>query len=131
MKFKFDKRGIAIYTETLNKRVAEVKKTFTELLWKELYDITPRDTGAAAASWNISINVPNYQFDPQKKSNTLYDINNINIKDSLYISTGCPYMNRLNNGWSQKAPINFIQISVYNANVKLNNYLYSIGNKDF
>ena len=67
-----------------------------EYLWKELYTLTPKDTGAARSSWNISVNTPNYEFDPSK-TNTSISIPQSKINDTLVLATGCPYMSVLNN----------------------------------
>lgn len=119
MKFKLNKNGIKSYTKILHKRLMHVEKKGIEYLWNELYIKTPIDTGAARSSWNISINVPNYSFQPSKKSNSL-QMPEFNINDTLIIASGCPYIKVLNNGWSKQAPANFFQISVMNTKKYIN-----------
>lgn len=114
MKFKLNKHGIKNYSKVLNKRLMHVEKKGIEYLWNELYLKTPIDTGAARSSWNISVNVPNYSFDKNKKTNSLL-IPDYKINDTLIIASGCPYIKVLNNGWSQQAPKNFVQISIVNT----------------
>lgn len=125
MKFSMNKSGIKLYKNVLNKRVMYVEKKFITYLWRTLYIQTPLDTGAARSSWNISINTPNYSWNPNKKTNSL-KIPNYKINDTLIISSGCPYMKVLNDGWSKQAPKNFIQISILNSK----RYIDSLNVKD-
>lgn len=114
MKFKLNKHGIKNYSKILNKRLMYIEKKGIEYMWNELYVKTPKDTGAARSSWNISVNNPDYSFNKDKHSNTL-NIPSFKINDTLIISSGCPYIKILNNGWSQQAPKNFVQITIKNT----------------
>ena len=114
MKFKLNKHGIKNYSKILNKRMMYLEKKGIEYLWNELYIKTPIDTGAARSSWNISVNNPDYSFNKNKKINSLV-IPQFKINDTLIIASGCPYIKVLNNGWSEQAPKNFVQISVINS----------------
>lgn len=120
MKFNLNKSGISVYSKTLNKRLIEVEKKGVEYLWRELYLKTPIKTGAARSSWNISVNTPDYSFSESKTSNTL-NMPNVTLNDTLIISSGCPYIKILNDGWSKQAPKNFIQISILNTTKYINN----------
>lgn len=119
MKFKMDKAGINAYIKQLEKRIMYVEKKSVEYLWTELYNKTPIRTGAARSSWNISVNTPNYYFDKNKTSNQLV-IPNYKFNDNLVIATGCPYIHVLNNGWSQQAPANFIEMAYINTKTYIN-----------
>ena len=119
MKFKLNKHGIKNYTKLLNKRIMYIEAKGIEYLWNELYVKTPKDTGAARSSWNVSINNPDYSFDKTKKTN-VFKLPNFKINDSLIIASGCPYIRVLNDGWSKQAPANFVQISVINAKKYIN-----------
>lgn len=120
MKFSLNKiKEIAAFNKVLEKRVGLVKHEYSKTLWENLYEITPRNTGAAAASWNISLNTPNYSFSLSKTSNS-FSLTVPGIDQDVFIATGCPYMYKLNNGWSQKAPTNFIERCITIANNQLN-----------
>lgn len=119
MKFKLNKHGIKNYTKLLNKRIMHIEAKGIEYLWNELYVKTPKDTGAARSSWNVSINNPDYSFDKTKKTN-VFKLPSFKINDSLIIASGCPYIRVLNDGWSKQAPENFVQISVINAKKYIN-----------
>lgn len=125
MKFKMDKAGINAYIKQLEKRIMYVEKKSVEYLWTELYNKTPVRTGAARSSWNISVNTPNYYFDKNKTTNQLV-IPNYKFTDNLVIATGCPYIHILNNGWSQQAPANFVEMAYINTK----NYVNKLQIKD-
>lgn len=96
MKFSLNNpKQVNKYIETLKQRVNYVKQKYAQSVWTNLYTTTPRKTGAAAASWNISLNSPDYSFSPTKTSNAYISIK-CNIQDTIVVATGCPYMNRLN-----------------------------------
>ena len=107
------------YNKILDKRLEYIEREYARSLWEHLYTITPRDTGAAAASWNVTLNAPDYTFDINKKFNS-FTLTSNRKTDNIYISTGCPYMRRLNYGWSQKAPVNFIENCITMAKNDLN-----------
>lgn len=119
MKFKLNKHGIKNYSKVLNKRMMYTEKQGISYLWTRLYIKTPFDTGAARSSWNISVNNPDYSFNKDKTSNTL-KIPKFKINDTLIISSGCPYIKVLNDGWSEQAPQNFIQMAVIETKKYIN-----------
>ena len=57
-----------------------------------LKQITPVDTGRARSGWNT-----------------------VEVNKGYKISNNVPYINKLNNGYSKKAPANFVQISIKRA----------------
>ena len=90
-----DRNAVKKYTQLLQKRVNYVKQKYAQTVWKNLYTNTPIKTGAARASWNISLNVPDYEFNANKTSNTFISLN-CKIQDTIIVASGCPYMMRLN-----------------------------------
>lgn len=96
MKFSLNnQKQLAKYMKVLQQRVNYVKQKYAQSVWTKLYTTTPRKTGAAAASWNISLNSPDYSFSPAKTSNTYISIK-CNLQDTIVVATGCPYMAKLN-----------------------------------
>lgn len=119
MKFSLNKLSdIQKYSDVLTKRITNVKRDYAYTLWNNLYQETPKRTGAAAASWNVSLDTPNYSFDPNKTSNS-FSLTITNIDSKVFLATGCPYMNRLNYGWSEQAPANFIERCITISNQEL------------
>lgn len=97
MKFSLNnQKQIKQYIETLKQRVNYVKQKYAQSVWTNLYTATPRKTGAAAASWNISLNSPDYSFSPSKTSNAYISVKCNNVQDTVIVATGCPYMAKLN-----------------------------------
>ena len=83
---------------------------------------TPVDTGWASANWWISVGtVPSdndgsggdVSAQQAKQSTGLVDILTYEpSKGVIYITNNVPYINRLNNGWSQQSPAGFVDRAV-------------------
>lgn len=77
--------------------------------FSEIIKATPVDTGRARSNWNIAVNA----IDATTTENTAApDTNpalNIDPNDTVYISNNLPYIQRLNDGYSQQAPANFVE----------------------
>lgn len=83
------------YSKVLNKRASWVLNEYIKTVYNSLYQLAPKRSGALASSFNISVNSPDNTFDPNKTSPSIYSFN-YNIKDNIYISTGCPYASYVN-----------------------------------
>jgi hypothetical protein len=69
MKFSLNKISeIERYTSELLDRVSNAHGELASMVQDELINSTPKRSGAAAASWNISENYPNYSFSISKTS---------------------------------------------------------------
>lgn len=97
-------------------KVVNVKtRDFLIDTWTDLVNTTPVDTGKARASWKISPGSPftkelpagDYGY-PSPPDLSTYKRN----WTKWYISNTAPYISRLNNGWSQQAPVGFIEIAI-------------------
>ena len=82
---------------------------------------TPKDTGAAQASWFINLNAPAKGFFtpeniPQSASSASTaakaKINAAKARDDIHITNNTPYINKLNEGSSAQAPAGFIENAV-------------------
>lgn len=97
MKFSLnDLKAVARYNELLEKRLAFVQESFVNDLTQELYESTPKDTGAAASSWTASREVPIRYFSLSRTSGPQKLTRSGRFARKLFVSTGCPYMRRLN-----------------------------------
>lgn len=88
----------------------EVKENFVKVLWSELMDNTPLDTGTARASWDIAKTysaIKEVSYGVQK-----YGSMPSIPKGSIVIGSKLDYMTFLNEGWSAQAPALFIERSV-------------------
>lgn len=82
------------------------------LAYAYIIQSTPVDTGRARANWNISVNSVIYTT---TDSTTVPDTNpTLDYKegDTYYISNNLPYIQRLNDGYSQQAPANFVEKAI-------------------
>ena len=129
MKFQFNRKNCARYSDVLKYRTSLFQKNVVQILWNQLYELTPIDTGAARSSWNISKNKPNYSFSPSKTSNT-FIMPKLKLGDTVNIASGCPYMIRLNHGWSKQAPSYFIQQALRMAINSAEKIAQRVKNKD-
>lgn len=97
MKFSLNNlKAVAQYNALLEKRVAYVQESYVNDLTQELYESTPKDTGAAASSWTASREVPIGYFSLSRTSGPTKLKRSGKIARKLFVSTGCPYMRRLN-----------------------------------
>jgi len=103
-------------SETLPKFYTIIMITAVKEFFVRVVIYTPRDTGYAQNSWDVNLNEIGSYLPP--KGQDSYDVPDISrvlrlkdtlkIGDSIVVYSRAPYMNRLNNGWSQQAPIDFI-----------------------
>lgn len=77
--------------------------------------------GSARQSWNIDLNIvdtkitkattePGAGYDGGEKA--LSATARFKLKDTFYISNHLPYIDRLNDGWSQQAPELFVEAGI-------------------
>jgi len=87
--FTFDKKGLK---KQIEREISSKLDSVSKAILSDLKEVTPKDTGAAANSWEVT------NLDKEKLS---FEINN--DKD---------YIKYLNAGSSQQAPANFIERTV-------------------
>ena len=84
-------------------------------VWTDLVDSTPVDTGKARASWKISPGTPTTKELPDGTYGypPLPDLDRYTRNwTKWYISNTAPYIQFLNAGWSQQAPVGFIETTI-------------------
>ena len=75
--------------------------------------MTPVDTGRARSNWLPSINTPSrLTVQPGGKTEMRSVIQGYKLSDTIYITNNLPYIERLNNGWSQQAPAGFVDMAI-------------------
>lgn len=119
-------------SETLPKIYTVIMITAVKEFYVRVVIYTPRDTGYAQNSWDVSLNDVGSYLPTQGKGS--YDVPNIScvmklkdtlkLGDSIVVYSLVPYMNRLNHGWSQRAPIDFIGKALAESQAAVN----SVGN---
>ena len=103
------------YKDEMHFEFLKIYKQFLQEAYTQVAVDTPVDTGAAQASWWIvqeGQSLP--RFNPEKRG--------IQNPPSLYwmtwqnnnadIASPAPYMVYLNEGWSQQAPTNFVELAI-------------------
>lgn len=126
-------RGLATFKKDLQgfaeevprggiKAVREVAKGW----FAEIVSLTPRDTGFAKSLWKYSINVkPPTEVINNPRSRGPYAaaatpaFSTLRPDGRLYIYNNVAYIKRLEEGYSDQAPRNFVKNSTARANYKL------------
>ena len=118
---------IRLTTEILKDADTLTKKVTGEILQKVVV-ASPVDTGQFRGNWrvgvkNIDSTVDNSSLDKSGQGSISKGIAKIAIGGGIgklvYISNSLPYSEKLNNGWSKQAPLNFVELSVQSV---LNKY---------
>lgn len=77
---------------------------------------SPVDTGRFRANWNASLGTPDYSFtDSVQRNRGLAEAvraSTLPLGDTVYLSNGLPYARRLEDGYSQQAPVGMIRTTV-------------------
>jgi len=88
-------------------------------LTARLVGATPIDEGTAKGNWNAAINEPDHDTDEDRRgpdairdASRIFQELKLSEGDTGYVSNALPYIERLNNGWSQQAPSAFVQLTV-------------------
>jgi hypothetical protein len=113
-----DMAGVAKRVEAGGNKV--VRKASLQIL-SNVTLATPVDTGRARANWITSINSRSQLQRPTiisagaSVSEGASLIRATVAGSVVYIQNNLPYINRLNNGWSQRAPAGFVERAIRNA----------------
>lgn len=96
----------------------DVRATAINLL-SGLVRTTPVDSGRAKGNWFVSTSSPNRAVKEDRRSGQALSQGNqviIQAKDDDYptitISNNLPYIQRLNDGWSEQAPKKFVESEI-------------------
>jgi hypothetical protein len=105
----------------LEKQVNKVARMATFFIDQNLILETPFDTGEAKGSWQVSANTPitsdNDVNDVSgsltiSKAKAFIDSNAQLVYPTFYIRSNKPYMEKLNNGYSDQAPKPFVDAAI-------------------
>lgn len=100
-----------------------VKEVAAETV-KNLINDTPKDTGQAAANWQVGINEmpsfkPGYTDISGARASALAEIEKRKAGETVFISNPTPYIGLLNAGHSSQAPAMFVERAIARANRKI------------
>lgn len=115
----------AQFVERIQEIIPKAKRMFMVDAYRQITIATPVLTGRAKWGWNCSVTdkdptIPppgTYSLDATRANKTF--TLNIPWENNFYITNDVPYIGRLNDGYSRKAPARFFELSVYNALGKL------------
>lgn len=121
MGFRRSNGSLALTVDAISQRQAYNNFRKVRVLYRKIVARTPTLSGALRAGWNVSYDAPDYSFRdvrskkegmpviPAPSFDLVYDRNRA---WHLYIANGAPYSQRVENGWSQRAPQGMVRISV-------------------
>lgn len=118
-------RELANLSNEFEVEAVKFQKEYATQALKNIVTGTPIKTGRAKANWNVSLGTPNFNYDwkaqggAQALSRGAVQISRIKLDQTVYISNGLPYINRLNAGWSQQAPAGFVEYAEMLARVEV------------
>ena len=117
------RNAVAEIKLAFDKAVEEVNKAkiaaATEAL-RTAIDGTPVLTGRARRGWTVGIGKrPRRAKKGASPEEGFQIIKTAKPGDTIYIVNRLPYMNRLNNGWSKKAPAGFFERAIARATAAL------------
>jgi len=119
MSVEFDGAFIRSTIDGIEKFVEEAQRKTTLDLWNRLVNITPKDTGRAQASWIATAKKPSNEVPPPGEKtyplNRPGSLQRTEFGNPNFVVSNIDYMTKLNDGWSDKAPIAFVEISVAGA----------------
>jgi len=101
-----------IYNEIIEKVSSDLSDLFNEVILK-----TPIDTGAARTSHKLK-DTPFSAQDTKYKTYSSKELQPDLKKDNLQLVSNCPYIGKLEQGWSSQAPFGFYNIALLNFNNK-------------
>ncbi|PZQ46171.1 MAG: hypothetical protein DI551_05690 [Micavibrio aeruginosavorus] len=69
--------------------------------------LTPVKTGRARSNWHLDIGAPTFVI-VEAKGDLIADVTDYKIDKTIFVSNNLPYIQRLEDGWSQQAPSGFV-----------------------
>lgn len=124
-----DKR-VQKYINIQKQAIPKCMRMFMVEFYRQCSISTPVDTGRARWGWNCSIGSPDlsvpangtYTMDVSRADDT-FTVTAVSGKDTLYVANAVPYIGRLNEGYSKRAPARFVELSFETAFQKLSQYI--------
>ncbi len=107
---------VAAFAKKLELNLGEACQRITADLWTRITERTPVKTGRARSNWDMTTGSPSTKLqagDSFGPSPSLPPgIDKITGKEEIFIVNNLPYIERLENGWSQQAPAGMVRLSM-------------------
>lgn len=105
--------GINTAIDAIRKEVTLLHRTIMFDLDRVIVQKTPRRIGRAKGNWIASIGSPHRGTTTKlDKTNNTPSIERIRRPCVSYLSNNLPYIERLNDGWSDQAPAGYIEDAI-------------------
>lgn len=110
------------FAKTVEKDLLSRAKRVGLLILRQLITVSPRDVGRFVSNWVVGLGSRNSRtvsFIDRSGQSALKageaTLKRAKLFRNIFISNNLPYARRLNDGWSQQAPRNFVQRSIKRA----------------
>jgi hypothetical protein len=108
------------YGRQIQQNFDDVMRRSAATIHEIVTQFTPKDTGRARSNWNVGVNrvddSANLEGPFRSESETIADgkavIARAKQGDEIHITNALPYIDRLNRGWSHRAPAGFVERAV-------------------
>ena len=116
---KFDAAGLAVLKDLIGKRAAAFNQELSRGMNSDLRAATPKKKGRAANGWNVGVGKPNLRKpsakNPAPVSDPETEIAKIKADSVVYHTNNVPYIKKLENGSSKKAPAGMTRSAIARA----------------
>lgn len=130
MSFSLD---VSEFAQKTGRDIDTVRKTVALDLFLGIIIQSPVDTGRFRNNWNPSANKPNFRTTESVDKSGSNAIGNVkatiqasNSTDSLHLSNGLPYAQRLEYGWSKQAPSGMVRVNIARFQSYINKAIKSL-----
>jgi hypothetical protein len=112
--------GLALEADTAEKMVVRLVRAVHMDLGGRLIRMTPKLTGYAARGWTPSVHSPSSwlpppgleRYDTATPKEAAAALLSLRLGDTAWWTDNVVYIERLNDGWSQQAPAQFVELAM-------------------
>lgn len=108
------------FAKLINVNLATVVRSITLELFTAISERTPVDTGRARASWNVSEDTIDTTVPPEGTytTNGTKPFPILTGRKRIFIVSNLDYIEPLENGHSEQAPVGMVQVAIAEMNAK-------------
>ncbi len=130
MSFSLD---VSEFAQKTGRDIEIVKKSAALDIFMGIIIQSPVDTGRFRNNWNVSLNKPNFSTTESVDKSGSKAISGVKatiqaskMSESLHLSNGLPYAQRLEYGWSKQAPSGMVRVNVARFQSYINKAIKSL-----
>lgn len=106
------KKGLKAFNDYAEKQATRTLRRYSMKALQMIVIGTPVLTGCCRANWKVSVGKLSHDYNPKKKDKSgnpaiqagLARLKSIALGTDVFIENSCPYVFRLENGWSRQQP---------------------------